>query len=336
MSSSRSRSGGSVRGMTLILKNRSSLKRPCRTRSPRLALVEAMTRASNGTGSEPPSGSKDPFARARLRAAWVRRVRVSMPSRKSVPPPAWTIFPFFLGRVGAVALEAPEELRVDQGFGEGGAVDFHEPAIPPRAALMNEAGGQLLARSVFAGDEDPAVRRGRRPDLGPEVLKGGAFADQAIASGQTLAQADVLLLQPGPEEGVADGQHDFFQGQRLFEEIEGAHLDGFDRRFHGPVAGDDHHRRTVLVALDLGQHVEAVHLGQPDIENDQAEAFLGQGRQSLLSGGGGPDGIPFILQDSPERGPDGRLVVDDQNAFLTHAGNSIVNFAPSAGCFRRG
>jgi hypothetical protein len=80
------------------------------------------------------------------------------------------------------ALEA-EELRLQEGFGNRGAVYVDEGALRARAVPVEDTGHQPLARSGFAlqkhGRQSP-----RRPsaekatDFLPQGFDGGAFADQ--------------------------------------------------------------------------------------------------------------------------------------------------------------
>ena len=48
-----------------------------------------------------------------------------------------------------------EELRFDQGFGDGGAVDRHE-GRSGGTVVMNRLGHQVLARAALALDQDGA------------------------------------------------------------------------------------------------------------------------------------------------------------------------------------
>ena len=80
-----------------------------------------------------------------------------------------------LDGVGRVALEVAEELAFDQLVGEGGAVDLDEALVAAPALLMDEAGDELLARPVLAGEEDPAVGRGGLLDLGSRRRRSAAL-----------------------------------------------------------------------------------------------------------------------------------------------------------------
>ena len=165
MSSGRSRSGGMCIGMTFSLKKRSSWSLPRLMRSFGFRLVAAMMRVSKRTVSPEPSGSnRATTARTSLACVW--RFISPISSRKSVPPSARRSLPFLSLRAwGAWPLSRAEQLVFDDVVGDGRAVDLDEPLVLPQALLMDEPGGQLLAGSVFARDQHPAVGRRDLSDL---------------------------------------------------------------------------------------------------------------------------------------------------------------------------
>jgi hypothetical protein len=68
-------------------------------------------------------------------------------------------------RRGEGAAEVPEELALEEGLGNGPAVDRHEGGVGARAGGVNGAGRHLLAHSAFAGDEHVARGGGAAGDL---------------------------------------------------------------------------------------------------------------------------------------------------------------------------
>ena len=68
------------------------------------------------------------------------------------------------------------------------------------------------------------------------------------------------------------------------------------------------------VALaDLAQNLDAVAVGQSEIEQHQVEGMLGHSRQPFAAVVGGLDLVAFKLQQSLQRFADGGFVVDDQH-----------------------
>ena len=82
-------------------------------------------------------------------------------------------------------------------------------------------------------------------------------------------------------------------------EIETAHavIDRIARREH------QHRHRAVLLrraAAQAPQHLEAVHLRQPDVEDHQVEALLRRGEHRLLAARSDVDGVPFGFQNAAQ------------------------------------
>jgi len=57
-----------------------------------------------------------------------------------------------------------EQLGLDEGFGDGGAVQLDEDAVAAQALGMNGAGNQLLAGATFAGDQYRSAQIRNRSD----------------------------------------------------------------------------------------------------------------------------------------------------------------------------
>ena len=81
------------------------------------------------------------------------------------------------GRAGERALGVAEQLGLEQRLGERRTIDGHEGARRPRAARMDGAGGELLARAGLTCDE-------HRP------RGGGGALDQVLDLRHRAARAD--------------------------------------------------------------------------------------------------------------------------------------------------
>jgi len=73
---------------------------------------------------------------------------------------------------------------------------------------------------------------------------------------------------------------------------------------------------------------EPVHLGQPDVENDQVDGSARQPVEARFAGADGLHLIALVAQHARQRRPDARLVVDDQDNGVGQHGRSIVNTVP--------
>jgi hypothetical protein len=63
--------------------------------------------------------------------------------------------------------------------------------------------------------------------------------------------------------------------------------------------------------VNLRQELDAIAIGQREIEQHQVKASFGDAGQTFLTAGGGLDGIALELQQGFERFPDSRFIVDD-------------------------
>ena len=113
------------------------------------------------------------------------------------------------------------------------------------------------------------------------------------------------------DEGLVDGE-------RFFEKVVSAQLGGAHRGFDGAVAGDHDDLGGILEVANLLQGFEAVHSGQPDVEQDDVEGALAQSLQAGLATVGGRGLVAFILEHALERLPDAGFVVHDEDVM--HAG----------------
>ena len=105
------------------------------------------------------------------------------------------------------------------------------------------------------------------------------------------------------------------EGERLFEEVVGAELGGAHGGLDGAVAGDDDDlgRTGRPHPADLGEDVEAVAVGQPDVEQDDIVDGVAKELQGLGGGGCGGDDVGLLFKDALERIADLGFVVDDED-----------------------
>ena len=80
---------------------------------------------------------------------------------------------------GEAALHMTEELRFEQGLGDAGAVQRHEPLRRTRGVHVDEAGQDILADAALAGDQHLRVAGGQPPGHLQRPLKGRTRADHS-------------------------------------------------------------------------------------------------------------------------------------------------------------
>ena len=114
-------------------------------------------------------------------------------------------------------------------------------------------------------------------------------------------------------ERVLHDQQHAVAGERLLEKVERAIAGGLDGVADGAVPGDHHRRRRVVRLFQRSQHVDAVAVGQPDVEQVQVgacPASLGLELRRRVADG---DAETLALEDQPQRQADVRLVVQDHD-----------------------
>ena len=113
--------------------------------------------------------------------------------------------------------------------------------------------------------------------------------------------------------GVANEHDNFFETERLFDEVESAEFGGADRGVNGGVAGNHDDGGRMRHGLDAGEGFEAVHAGKPDVEEDNVEAAVGGAFEGAFGGVGGFGDVAFVGEDGREGFADAGFVVDDED-----------------------
>ncbi len=147
--------------------------------------------------------------------------------------------------VGKGAPFVAEEFALQQGFGQGAAVDRNEALGGPVAALVDGPGDEFLAGAALAGNQDRGPGLGHPFHQGQDILHDSGLTHnvgEAVLFFQFLVQQAVGEDQVAVFQGLGDGHHDFFILKGLEDVIEGAFFHGRDRFFHGAERGHDDHR----------------------------------------------------------------------------------------------
>ena len=158
-----------------------------------------------------------------------------------------------LVRAGEGALLVAEELALDEGGGEGGAVDRDERPGVPLAVRVEGAGEQLLAGAGLPEEQDGRGGVGDLADLLHNRLQGRAPPDdlaEVPSLDELRVQVDVLGLQAFAEalvlrQGRPEGELDVPAGKGAGDDL----ADQPEPR--------DEVRRPALLAGDRGEHEQA-------------------------------------------------------------------------------
>src|SRR6266545_4226964 len=221
-----------------------------------------MTRTSTRIVSLPPTRSKACSSRTRRTLACVLRLMSPISSRKSVPPSASSNLP---RRRATAPVKAPR-------------------SWPKSSDSISSSGTAAQLTST----------------KGPSARVDRAWMARATSSlPEPLSPLAILLLEAGMLEGALHDEERLLERERLLDEVVGAELGRLDGGLDGAMAGDHHHGGLPPPLLDLGQRLEAVHAGHPDVEEDQIRRVVGQAPQRLLGGAHGRDPIALVLEDAP-------------------------------------
>ncbi len=179
---------------------------------------------------------------------------------------------------------------------------------------MHGAADKLFAGSGFAVDENSAVGGGHELDLLAKGLHGDGLAGDGAAS-ELAGELLVVLAHLAGAHGVLDHDERAVEGERFLEEVVCAELGGAGRGFDGAVTADDDDLGDVgaVEGADLGEGVEAVAVGEPDVEQDDVVGGVAQESKGLGGGGGGGDEVILFAEDGLERLADLGFVVDDED-----------------------
>jgi hypothetical protein len=190
-------------------------------------------------------------------------------------------------------------------------------------------GGERVAPDSFedlvSGEDQPAVA----DQVAEQVELAGGEVDRAAFEGDLVAgrvHGEAAEVQwglwaglgggLGPAEDGLDPGHQLAGGERLGHVVVGAQLEA-----ENPVGlllpgRDDDDRHPPATLAQRPGHLEPVHPGQHEVEQDQPGALGVHGGQP-----GGPVGPPHdpeavALQVQPDQVGDGRLVLDQQHGPL--------------------
>ena len=153
----------------------------------------------------------------------------------------------------------------------------------------------------------------------------------AALNAELALEFEVLVAKAAGIDGILEHNQSAIERERLFKEVVCAEFGGFDGGLNRAVAGDDDHLGALLgdQRVNVGEHVEAVAIGQPDIEQDNVVGCILNEHEAFGRGGRGGHGVAFFGEDLFERGADLCLVVDHEDmvherASVRGVGSGIV------------
>ena len=237
--------------------------------------MAASTRTSTFFDSRPPTRRISLSSSTRSSLAWRSSGRSPISSSSRVPSCASSNSP---ARSAVAPVKRPahvaEQLALEQVLRNGGAVDGGEALLAPRAHPVDGAGQHFLAGAALAGDEHGgAVARhaggqveqvAHRAALAHHEIAGGAGAEAGAQHLHLAAELLALL-------GLPERHRDFVGAERLVEVVVGAFAHGGEGAVLAAVRAHHDQQRLAAVGAVAAEKGHAVHLGHPDVAENEVE-----------------------------------------------------------------
>ena len=221
---------------------------------------------------------------------------------------------------GERAFLVTEQFALEQGVGNGGAVDRDVRRVGARAQLVERLGDELLAGAGLAADQHRRVGRRGVLDHLIDLAHLGALADhraERAVFAELAPQHAHLAQRRVALDDLAQQDPEPLQIDRLGEVVVRALLDGFDRRFDRALRRQDHGRDGIAAVVDPAEQIEASHLRHDQVGQDDGGMKRFDLREGLLAVGSHLDVEPPAANQLLETDARGAVVLDDQNAFTS-------------------
>src|SRR5215813_6666945 len=108
--------------------------------------------------------------------------------------------------------------------------------------------------------------------------------------------------------------------ERLRQIVFGAEIEPVHAIFDRVARGENENHRRGVSRAQAAQHLEAIEIGQPDVEHDEIELFVGERSICLLAGRGASHRMPSTSQYFDEPVCEERVIFNDEN---THDGSPM-------------
>ena len=164
-----------------------------------------------------------------------------------------------------------EQLGLEEALGDGRAVDRDERPVFAGAEAVDGPSHQLLARAALALDQHREIRGRRALGHVEDALERLALADQVLEAARRLPfpEGPHLHLQASPVEGAGDHDLELGHLEGLGEEVVGSARDRIDGDLPRAVGRHHDDGRLRGEITDARNGVETVHVGKPDVQQDE-------------------------------------------------------------------
>src|SRR5438552_19209686 len=127
-----------------------------------------------------------------------------------------------------------------------------------------------------------------------------------------------LVAKTARFDGLRYLSEQFLVGPRLGNVIHRAVLEGGARHIDRAVGGDQYDREVRIAAANFLEHVQAVAVGQADVQQQKVEGMLFELGEPGFRGFGAGYAVAFAFQQNLQAFSNLGFVVDDEDGALRH------------------
>ena len=181
----------------------------------------------------------------------------------------------------------PEELALDQGWGDGAAVERHEGLRGAPRQAMDRAGGDFLAAAGGASDEDGCVRLGDAADDFEDLGHDRGAPYQVAQPSRFLqlgAESLDFRLEPAPVRQTVENDLELSGPERLQQIVNRSGAERLDGVVDRALAGDDNPLAIRVGLPRRAKDFDSVAVGKVDVDDQEARIELLDGAARLLHG----------------------------------------------------
>ncbi len=141
---------------------------------------------------------------------------------------------------------------------------------------------------------------------------------KVVALLERALELQVFFAQSAAFDGLRDLHEQFVVGPRLGDVILRAALKRGARHVDRAVSGNQHDGKIRIAPPDFAQQVEAVAVGQADVQQQEIEGLFVEQRQARFAGLRARRGVAFRIEQEFQALADFEFVVDDQDQAFRH------------------
>ncbi len=234
---------------------------------------------------------------------------------------------FGLRSPGECAFLVPKEFTFDEVGIERGHVNRQKRLISSVTMPMQGPRHEFFSGARFAGDEHTGiVRRDQRDPFEYGLHRRAASDDVGIFFGC----ANVVCGGSWPFDGAGDGIESLRQIERFGQIFKRPALHRAHGRGEVAMSSDDNDGRIVRQLAQFAEGREAIHTGEPNVEDDGIGVMFGSEIKGRFRRGRDVDTVASAFKGFAKRPGDRFFVVHDEEGFGRHSCSRKKSHLPTA------